>query len=191
MAAHVSLRGRVATGRDYVYAAAAVALLSFGAPAQIAYADGEPPAETIRAALKAGVDPIDLQGAINTTSLDADSYLCATGELQEGCPVSRPEQGRILDLPTGTMRQVRLTYYALDGVTYGCTIGTSLCGTRPGGTACSWNFALGTRFRFPDGEVFVCNDRGSGLGSNGWLDVWRRADLPARYGSYVTVEILK
>jgi hypothetical protein len=59
----------------------------------------------------------------------------------------------------------------------------------PGGTACSYNWALGTRFRFPHGEVFVCNDRGL-LGSRGWLDVWNRPDLQARYGAYVDVEVL-
>lgn len=78
---------------------------------------------------------------------------------------------------------VRLTYYLESGVTY------SGQRTYAGGTACSWNYPIGTRFRFEDGEVVVCNDRGM-LGSSGWLDVWRRADIARKYGRYATVEVL-
>lgn len=79
--------------------------------------------------------------------------------------------------------QVRLTYYTESGRTY------SGGQTYAGSTACSWNFAIGTRFMLPDGEVFVCNDRGR-LGDSGWLDLWRRPDLAAEYGPYVVVEVL-
>lgn len=80
--------------------------------------------------------------------------------------------------------QVRLTYYQESGRTY------SGGQTYAGSTACSWNFAIGTRFVLPDGEVFVCNDRGMLGGAPGWLDLWRRADLAAEYGPYVVVEVL-
>jgi hypothetical protein len=86
--------------------------------------------------------------------------------------------------PASYVMDVRLTYYLLEGRTY------SGGHTYPGSAACSTNFALGTRFRLPDGDVVVCNDRGL-LGRTGWLDVWGRPDLPRRYGNYVTVEVLE
>jgi hypothetical protein len=79
--------------------------------------------------------------------------------------------------------QVRLTYYTEYGVTF------SGVRTGPGQTACSSNFRLWTRFRFDNGETFVCTDRGR-LGSTGWLDLWRRADLARAYGNYAVVEVL-
>lgn len=81
------------------------------------------------------------------------------------------------------LARVRLTWYAESGITYGGGH------TYPGSAACSWNFPLGTRFRFPHGEVVTCNDRGL-LGSVGWLDVFRRPDLARMYGSHVVVEVL-
>lgn len=49
--------------------------------------------------------------------------------------------------------------------------------------------SIGTRFRLPNDEVVTCVDRGR-LGSSGWLDLWRRADLAREYGPYAMVEVL-
>lgn len=91
--------------------------------------------------------------------------------------------------------EVRLTWYAEAGVTYG-----GYDWTHAGGAACSWNLPLGTRLRLENGEEFVCNDRGR-LGDQGWLDFWRRPDLPrtlgeprwgaSGWGYYATVEVLE
>lgn len=78
---------------------------------------------------------------------------------------------------------VRLTYYVLRGRTF------SGEGVHYGGTACSWNFSIGQRFKFKTGDVVTCNDRGL-LGSAGWLDVWNRPDLTKTFGNYATVEVL-
>ena len=83
----------------------------------------------------------------------------------------------------GELAWVRLTYYVEAGVTF------SGVRTGYGQTACSWNFPLGSRFRFDDGETFVCTDRGR-LGWVGWLDLWRRPDLARAYGNYALVERL-
>jgi len=132
------------------------------------YAETEPTPETIIAAEKNGLDPVALQGAVNESGHDPDTYLCLVGEGK--CPVK-----------TRTA-SVRLTYYVLRGTTAN---GESV---HLGGTACSTNWSFGTLFRLPDGSVVRCNDRGI-LGKTGWLDVWGRPDL-SRYGSNVTVEIL-
>jgi hypothetical protein len=80
--------------------------------------------------------------------------------------------------------EVRLTYYTLSGLTYSGYM------TRPGTAACSWNLELGTRLRLPDGEEFVCQDRGL-LGARGWVDLWREPALAHKYGDYVVVEVLE
>lgn len=126
--------------------------------------------QTVEAAAEAGLDPVAVQGAANSVGVDARTYLFGTGELQ------RPQ-------PATAVHRVRLTYYNEAGVTY------SGGRTYPGSTACSWNYRLGTRFRFPNGEVFTCNDRGR-LGDAGWLDLFRRPDLARAYGPYVAVEVL-
>jgi len=118
-----------------------------------------------------GLDAIELHGAAITTGLDAYTYLVMIGTI----PPPR--------MSSLALHRVRLTYYNESGLT------ASGGRTYPGSTACSYNFAFGTRFRFPNGEVFTCNDRGH-LGSVGWLDLFRRPDLAIRYGPYVTVEIL-
>ena len=115
---------------------------------------------------------VELEGALNTLhaagyDVDAATYLAS----------QKPAA-----IAARTVR-VRLTYYVEYGVT--------ASGGHPyaGSTACSWNFAIGTRFRLPDGEVFTCNDRGL-LGSSGWLDLWRRPDLARAYGPYASVEVM-
>jgi len=131
---------------------------------------------------EAGVNAVDLQGALNTlarptatpTTQRASSYLCYDG-YKKYCMVAPA---------SAQLHRVRLTYYTLTGRTANGEI------THSGGTACSWNFSFGTRFRFPNGEVFTCNDRGV-LESTGWLDVWARPDLQRQYGSYVNVEVLR
>ncbi len=117
-------------------------------------------------ASETGVEPIDLQGAVNTTGLDAREYAYQV-EL----------------LPRPHYATVRLTFYVESGLTYSGGY------TYPGSTACSWNYPLGTTFRLPGGEQFTCNDRGH-LGSSGWLDLFRRPDLVHKYGEYVVVEIV-
>lgn len=84
---------------------------------------------------------------------------------------------------SGYKARVRLTYYVESGLTY------SGRQTYSGATACSWNWPLYTRFMLPDGDVFTCIDRGM-LGSNGWLDLWRRPDLVRDYGPYALVTVL-
>jgi len=123
-------------------------------------------------AAEANVSAVDLQGALNSLmsagyDVDAATYLASEK------PVA---------VATRTVR-VRLTFYVEYGVT--------ASGGHPyaGSTACSWNFAIGTRFRLPDGETFICNDRGL-LGSSGWLDLWRRPDLVRAYGPYAAAEVL-
>ena len=129
--------------------------------------------QTLTAATEAGLNPVDVQGAANTVGADAWTYLYGTGELQRPVPV----------VSSLALARVRLTYYNESGIT------ASGGRTYPGSTACSYNWAFGTRFRFPNGEVVTCNDRGR-LGSTGWLDLWRRKDLAILYGPYVTVEVL-
>lgn len=97
----------------------------------------------------------------------------------EDTPVEAP----IDETPALNLARVRLTYYVEAGRTY------SGGQTYPGSTACSWNFAIGTRFVFADGEEFVCNDRGL-LGYSGWLDLWRRPDIARKYGAYATVQVI-
>jgi len=118
---------------------------------------------------------VEIEGALNTLheagyDVDAVSYLAS-----EKKPVAAAVASRTV--------RVRLTYYVEYGVT--------ASGGHPyaGSTACSWNFAIGTRFRLPDGETFTCNDRGL-LGSSGWLDLWRRPDLARAYGPYATAEVV-
>ena len=77
---------------------------------------------------------------------------------------------------------MRLTYYLLVGVTY------SGAWTVPGTAACSWNLPLGSVIDLPEGEQFVCRDRGL-LGSSGWLDVWHRPDVAQKYGRYVLATV--
>ncbi len=80
---------------------------------------------------------------------------------------------------------ITVTHYALGGTTYsGQPVG-------PGVGACSWNIPLYATVRFPDGREYRCLDRGSGLGSVGWLDIWvPSVDEARRLGRYTaTVEI--
>lgn len=98
-----------------------------------------------------------------------DAYL-------EPTPVPEPE-------PHGYQARVRLTYYTLSGRT------ASGEGVYMGATACSWNYRIGQRFMFSDGEVVRCNDRGL-LGSSGWLDIWNQPWLANKYGPYTTVTVL-
>ncbi len=138
--------------------------------ASLARAD-EIPENVITAADEAGVSPIDLAGAVNTTGLEPRVYECLVDGLL--CP----------SLAHGYQARVRLTYYVEAGRT------ASGGSTYAGSTACSSNFRFGTRFRLPDGEVVTCNDRGM-LGASGWLDIWRNKAVVDRYGSWATVEVL-
>lgn len=61
--------------------AVAAALLLSGMTTHAAWADTEPDEQTQAAADEAGVDARDLLGAMNTTGLDAQTYLTAVGEL--------------------------------------------------------------------------------------------------------------
>ena len=74
-----------------------------------------------------------------------------------------------------------------------------------GAIACSWNWPIGQRLRIigdPLDMIYTCLDRGGGLGSVGWIDVWFydaldpatqawRAQVHEYYDSHlVTVELL-
>jgi hypothetical protein len=150
--------------------AAAVALSAI--LTTVAHAESVVSEGAAQAAAEAGLDAVDVQAASDTVGVDPWTYLYATGEL------ARPTYGPML-----AVHRVRLTYYTLSGRTYN---GEQV---HRGGTACSWNYAIGTRFRFPNGEIVRCNDRGM-LGNSGWLDVYARADLARLYGAYVNVEII-
>jgi len=151
------------------------------------HAQTEPDDDVQAVADEAGVDGIALQGAVNSTGLAPADYLVAVGELpgRSFPPVSGVNVGGPGVSPApGLSARVRLTYYVEGGRTY------SGGKTYAGSTACSWNFALGTRFMLPNGETFVCNDRGLLGGAPGWLDLWRRPDLVKRYGPYATVTVV-
>lgn len=153
--------------------------VAFVAPAR---AQVEVDEQTAELAGKVGIDPVDLLGAADTSGTTPFDYLVGTGVLE------RPGLAVADRRPASRIALVRLTTYLFDGFTYN--------GERPylGSTACSTNFAIGTRFRLPDGEVYRCNDRGGGLGSVGWLDLWRASgtvnEYTRRYGFRVPVEVL-
>jgi hypothetical protein len=64
-----------------------LALLVLLAAAAVAHADEVPiPEQTILAATEADLDPVDVQGAANSTGVDARTYLIGTGELQPPPP---------------------------------------------------------------------------------------------------------
>lgn len=83
--------------------------------------------------------------------------------------------------------QVTVTHYALSGLTY--SGGT----THVGMAACSFNIPIGATVRFSDGREYRCEDRGSGLGSTGWIDIWVPDVQTARQlGRYTaTVEVIR
>lgn len=151
----------------------AAALIWLATASQTALADDSPsiPDDVAVAAERAQVSPIDLLGAAITTGLDPVEYLYRTGELQRPAATS------------GYSAHVRLTYYNLTGRTYS---GVPLY---VGSTACSWNWPIGTRFRFLDGETVTCIDRGL-LGNAGWLDVWSQPSLVSKYGAYTNVSVI-
>lgn len=159
---------------------AAMTLLTvFATPAA---ADDSPgvPEDVASVASEANVDPVDLLGAMVSThepsSADgARHYLRWVGELP-GLPESPPLVHR-----SGARFYVRLTYYVYNS-------GITASGGRVyvGSTACSYNFAFGTRFELPDGSVVTCNDRGM-LGASGWLDVYGRPDIGRLGAGWVTI----
>jgi hypothetical protein len=144
----------------------ALALLAFCQPARAYDMGGEGP----------------LTGEANKGGADGDASGVEAVSAEEPSPAPLPPESRDLTV-RARVAQVRLTYYTEYGVTF------SGVRTGPGQTACSSNFPLWSRFRFDNGETFVCTDRGR-LGSTGWLDLWRRADLARVYGNYALVEVL-
>ncbi len=132
------------------------------------------PENVLTAADEAHVDPVDLVAALDSQGLtDPYAYLRGTGELPQ-------------TIPKGYSARVRVTYYNLTGRTYS---GIPLY---PGSTACSWDYAIGTKFQFPDGEIVTCIDRGL-LGSGkpmGWLDVWQNPGLAHKYEPSTIVTVL-
>jgi hypothetical protein len=84
---------------------------------------------------------------------------------------------------------VRVTFYVDRGTT---ASGTQ---ARAGVAACSYGWEIGTRFRFADGRIVTCEDRGR-LGPS-HLDVWvptvaaGRAEIAQVYGNYAAVEVLR
>ena len=83
--------------------------------------------------------------------------------------------------------EVTVTHYAVSGLTYAGGH------TYEGMAACSWNILLGTVVRFADGREYRCEDRGSGLGSIGWVDIYVPSVARARLlGTYrTTVELVR
>jgi hypothetical protein len=95
----------------------------------------------------------------------------------------------------GRIGGVNITFYDCAGQGF---CGAMYNGRRvyEGAAACSWNLAIGTKFRIvgdPTGRVYVCEDRG--LLANTWVDIffydpsdgyrWQRA-----VGRYGTIEIV-
>lgn len=66
----------------------ALCVLWLAATAGLALAQVEPTDETIAVAAEAGVDPGQLQGAVNSTGFSPRDYLYATGELS--APIAAP-----------------------------------------------------------------------------------------------------
>jgi hypothetical protein len=94
----------------------------------------------------------------------------------------------VLDRPVGAAT-MRLSYYLPTGnVTYSGVY------PYPGSAACSWNLPLGTVLQLPDRQV-VCLDRGGGLGSSGWVDVFVRSHAEgaavAALGPYAEVSVVR
>ncbi len=58
-------------------------------------ADTDPPDELAAAAAEAGVDAVDLAGAVNTTHLEPRAYLLAVGELGPPAPPTPLLSGRL------------------------------------------------------------------------------------------------
>lgn len=146
------------------------AALLFSIATNSASADEIP--ETIQnVADEAGVDSVDLAGAVATTGLDPWVYLCQADGI--GCPKE------------GSRLYVRMTYY-----TYNSGITASGGRVYNGSTACSFNFPFGTEFRLSDGSIVTCNDRGllyfDPRVFAGWLDIYNRPDMGRAGAGWVT-----
>ena len=100
---------------------------------------------------------------------------------------------------------VTLTVYSClnDGTGSYCPEGQAMYSGQQvhrGAIACSWNWPIGQRLRIigdPLDMIYTCLDRGGGLGSVGWIDVWfYDAHDPATqawratWDQYVDVELL-
>jgi hypothetical protein len=70
------------------FVAGLVVGFALGTGVLVIRADQFPDDETVALAAEAQVDPLDLQGAVNTTGLDPRTYLCTVGELV--CPPPQP-----------------------------------------------------------------------------------------------------
>lgn len=149
-----------------------------------AFADSDAiPDEVHIVADERGIDPVDLWGAMISTNIwNPRDYLCVVGEGPcngQFTPVAKTDQTPVPK--SGPRVWVRLTYYTMNtGVT------ANGGHVYNGSTACSYNFAFGTRFELPDGSVVTCNDRGQ-LGDTGWLDVFGRPDIGRLGAGYVTI----
>jgi hypothetical protein len=76
-------------GRAGYFIAGTVLGLVLGTAVLVTRAD-EVDAATVAAAVEAGVDPVDLQGAVNATRLPPRVYLAAVGELEHPPPQPQP-----------------------------------------------------------------------------------------------------
>lgn len=103
----------------------------------------------------------------------------------QGDTGSNPPHTQTRDVGTRTV-YVRLTYY-----TYNSGVTANGGQVYMGSTACSLNFAFGTKFVLPDGSVVTCNDRGRLYYDEnrygGWLDVYARSDIGRLGAGSVTV----
>jgi hypothetical protein len=126
--------------------------------------------------------------------LDAGTTV-ATG-LAPGLLALMESEAALLDAPfRGRVENVNITFYDCRGQGF---CGAMYNGKRvhSGAAACSWNLALGTRFRIdgdPTRRVYVCEDRG--LLADTWVDIY--FFLPSdgyrwqgEVGRYGTIEIL-
>lgn len=143
--------------------------------------------------------PVDLVHNLPVPSLDLPSTDDLPIDVPEVLTSALPTASILEHLQTTSGRQrmsnVNLTFY--DCASQG------FCGRMynghkvyEGAAACSWNLAIGTRFRIsgdPTGRVYICEDRG--LLTNTWVDIffYYPADgyrWQAQVGRHGTIEIV-
>ena len=144
--------------------------------------------------------PVDLTHNLPVPSLDLPTSDGLALEVQDALTQALPPAAAIVEhLPTTSGRQrmanVNVTFY--DCASQGFC-GAMYNGRKvyEGAAACSWNLAIGTRFRIsgdPTGRVYICEDRG--LLTNTWVDIffYYPADgyrWQAQVGRHGTIEIV-
>lgn len=77
------------------------------------HAEQFPTEETIAAAAEAGVDALDLQGAVNTTGLEPREYLIAVGDL---APSASPQTGIVSNTGWPFVGAIAQRIYCVEGI---------------------------------------------------------------------------